>query len=301
MKSFRQLFALALFIGITLHVSWIISTNAVAGPLLDWLHRCCSFIFSNGRIPVEYYLLASIHLLFLLLFICRMLMLAWKTHRQVARLLQNQSGCIPAEIQHFSRKRGTPVIVVDHEQPLAFTYGWLHPKILISSSLIRQLHESELQAVLEHEYYHCLQRDPLKMLFASSATLALFFLPLVHKLRGHYLIEKEIAADRHSIRTAGVKPLASALLKLMNARLADSPSHGTAGFANDEMEARIEAMIHDRAIPPRIYLKDYLLSLAGLAVILLPAFYLLTAITHTHHMVRMAIVPISLLCNLLGS
>lgn len=46
------------------------------------------------------------------------------------------------------------ILVVNAEQPLAFTLGFRRPFIVFSTGLIRLLDFDELEAVVEHEAFH---------------------------------------------------------------------------------------------------------------------------------------------------
>lgn len=58
------------------------------------------------------------------------------------------------------------VDVVRSEQPYAYCYGLLRPRICLSTGLVHLLDDEELEAVLLHERYHLQNYDPLKIVLA---------------------------------------------------------------------------------------------------------------------------------------
>lgn len=108
---------------------------------------------------------------------------------------------------------GLITYVVD-PAPYAFCYGFLSPRVCVSSGLVWRLSNSELRAVLLHEGFHLHRRDPLKVLVSRVVAGILFLLPVAAELRDRFLVEKELAADAHVVRQTSPAALASAILKL---------------------------------------------------------------------------------------
>ncbi len=107
------------------------------------------------------------------------------------------------------------VLLVRHVAPFAFTGGWLHPVVVLSTTLCDALSRDELRAILWHEKYHVLRRDPLKVLLATSITDGFFYAPLVAEVTRWYESAKELAADAWAVAHMGTElGLAGALVKL---------------------------------------------------------------------------------------
>jgi hypothetical protein len=110
-------------------------------------------------------------------------------------------------------QRGLPVVgllpgqddvaVIAHDGVHAFCAGLLRPRIYISAGALRELGESELQAVLAHERMHRTRRDPLRVVSARLLGEALFFVPAVRSLARRYDVLAEIAADDHALAAVG--------------------------------------------------------------------------------------------------
>mgnify|MGYP000347797555 CR=1 FL=1 len=129
--------------------------------------------------------------------------------------------------------------VLESARPFAFTYGWLRPRIAVSTGLIDRLTDPELAAVLHHEDWHRRRRDPARLLLVQTLTAPFQGVGCVRRLVQHYLLTIEVAADRHAIGRMGKHQwLASALLKTLDQPVA-RPS-----FAGN-LDGRIAALAGD--------------------------------------------------------
>lgn len=86
--------------------------------------------------------------------------------------------------------------IVNLAEPIAFRYGYLRPRVLVSTGLIGLLPPPELEAVLLHEREHMRRLDPLKVAVGKLLASTGFFLPILGALYRRFLVEKELAADR---------------------------------------------------------------------------------------------------------
>jgi len=107
------------------------------------------------------------------------------------------------------------VTVLEDRLPLAFTGGFLKPRVFISRKLVDILTEKELRAVILHEVHHQKSKDPLKGLAVSFISDFLFFLPVSRFLKKIYHLTSEMTADAHSISSqADPLDLVGSLLKV---------------------------------------------------------------------------------------
>lgn len=108
---------------------------------------------------------------------------------------------------------GTRVLLIDDKQPQAFCARSLRPQIYLSTGALVVLDDDELRAVIAHERHHQQRRDPLRVLIAHALGDALFFLPVLRRLRERYAALAELAADEAAVAAVGSRSvLASALL-----------------------------------------------------------------------------------------
>ncbi len=128
--------------------------------------------------------------------------------------------------------------------------------------MVNALTDRELEAVLLHEKYHLVNRDPLRMFVGRSIVSGLFFAPVLKDLFHRYLIRKEIAADQSSIAYQGQRGgIVGALRKLVEQNaVAPSGLTLTVG-ATEELEHRV-AFIIGRPHKEHISLSHTLVSSA---------------------------------------
>lgn len=139
------------------------------------------------------------------------------TEKHVQQLLLSKRN-LSTPLVHAAEQLGlaSRLDLVATPQPFALCYGWLRPRVLLTTGLIETLDEQELDSVLAHERYHLLQRDPLKILVARALSDAVFFFPLLRDLVDNYLLLQEIAADQHALAQGATRAtLASALVKVV--------------------------------------------------------------------------------------
>ena len=135
--------------------------------------------------------------------------------------------------------------VVDAPRSFAFTYGWVHPRVCISTRLVDLLDEHELEAVLHHELWHVSHRDPLRLLLAQSVGVALGAVPEIRRLVHLYVLAMEVAADRHVVAVMGhPRSLAGALSKAKTSPLRIPVPEGHA-------DARAAALAGSLPLQPR--------------------------------------------------
>jgi Zn-dependent protease with chaperone function len=150
-------------------------------------------------------------------------------------------------------------ILIESSEPVAFCFGFFHPRICLSTGFITLLSKTQLRAAVLHEDYHRQKFDPLRILLLEVFTKALFFLPVVQEYSRLYKIQLELAADRYAVERAGKAALAGALHRLINSVSNPNPSYGIiAGISANS--ARIAALLGDRSLKQAISLRSLLLS-----------------------------------------
>ena len=102
--------------------------------------------------------------------------------------------------------------------PAALCFGFLKPRIAITSGLVDRLDDEELTAVLLHERHHLRRRDPLRYLALHTLATALFMAPLAAAARDWAETRIELAADRAALQVVPRGALAGALVSALDAR-----------------------------------------------------------------------------------
>lgn len=132
--------------------------------------------------------------------------------RTLRSRVRSRSVPVDPQIRETAARHGLAgrVAVVEDPAVFGFTYGFLAPRVILSSALARTMTPAELAAVLAHESVHVRGRDPLKVLLARLMVSREFYLPVLRHLAARFVGGRELAADRHAIAAAGVRPLAQA-------------------------------------------------------------------------------------------
>ena len=121
----------------------------------------------------------------------------YKTQKLVREMSKNFVDR-PAKLRNVivSLSLGNKVDVVKDKSLFSFCAGIFLPRIIITTSLVENLSERELEAVLLHEKAHLKARDPLKLLFGKTISIIFFFLPIFKELYKNMNATNEILADR---------------------------------------------------------------------------------------------------------
>lgn len=72
--------------------------------------------------------------------------------------------------------------VISDSSYIAMTVGFIRPKVILSTGLIKRFHDQELDAILLHEMYHSMFRHPLQMFILTMIAESLAFLPIMRSL-----------------------------------------------------------------------------------------------------------------------
>ena len=203
----------------------------------------------------------------------------WAVQRFL-RTLPPRERELPAPLHHLAAELEltTRVDLVRDTQAYSFCYGFLRPRICISTGLLALLDEVELRALLLHERHHLHRRDPLRVLIVKVVGDALNVLPLVPVLVQHYRVAQEVAADRAAIAHCGSEaPLSSALLKLLTQ--GRTPSYlALAVGAFSVTEERIARLVYGARVSNRPWTSAWVTTLLIVMGTLLMGFAGLTGV-----------------------
>ncbi|NHN28224.1 M56 family metallopeptidase [Paenibacillus agricola] len=134
--------------------------------------------------------------------------------------------------------------VIRERQPVALASGLLYPRIVVSTGLLEILSAEEVHAVLLHERYHCLQRDPLKKWLVRMIIKGMPYVSALKGLGQYYEIWMELLADRYAItQTNSTFPIGTALLKLVQTPKFDTSYQGV-GFSESAINYRLSQLIN---------------------------------------------------------
>ncbi|MDO8551267.1 MAG: M56 family metallopeptidase [bacterium] len=161
------------------------------------------------------------------------------------------------------------ILIVKDKRPFAFCLGFLRPKVVLSSSLLRLAEQKELEAILHHEKYHLEHKDALVMLLAKIIKSLFPFFPSISDQIQLYAVTREIRADEQAIKNLGTKgPLISILKKLFKYDL--SPAYSTIpAFASaDTLEIRVRTLLNNKYHYKNTSRRNIVLSFVSALVLL---------------------------------
>jgi Zn-dependent protease with chaperone function len=176
----------------------------------------------------------------------------WRKTRRLELLLRQTSAGGDLRMQLFEnlalrQELARKVDVIRSDKPLAFCYGWLRPRICVSTGMATALGSDEFQALLLHEEHHLVRRDPMKTALSRVLARTFFFLPVIGALQQQYLLAKEIDADEYVLRTQGSsRPLVSALYTLLQGSNGEQPGRLAVVGADEALNQRLDYLLHGR-------------------------------------------------------
>jgi Zn-dependent protease with chaperone function len=137
------------------------------------------------------------------------------------------------------------ITVIDDPAFIAFTKGIVRPEIFVSSQIIADFNDKEVDAILLHEYHHCKNYDPLHLFISSLLVQGFGYIPILKKVIYYFATWREIEADRYAVRTMGsFEFLGSVLLRLSRAPSRSLSIFGSVGFADKCINYRIEQLVN---------------------------------------------------------
>lgn len=215
----------------------------------------------------------------------------YRTRRMVKMLLKFKCPSGP-ELDVQQWLPGGLLAKVDYvqvDQAVAFCYGWLHPRICISTGAVAGLHEREVAALLLHEHHHLLERDPLKAAVSRMLASAFFFLPAIRALEQRYIVAKELEADQYALRAQGTaRPLLGALYKLLMRQTRPDGATGLAiAGAADSIYHRLDYLLDGKMPagphPVTLFASSALIGALSMVVVLTTWTSIASAVWHEAH------------------
>ncbi len=189
--------------------------------------------------------LDSWHSVTLVLFILGLAYLLTRKGLDAARHLNTLKS-----ITHLSQKRTghertrRDTIVLESQTPAAFAAGLVHSKCYITTGLIEQVSETELDIIIAHERAHIRHRDvQKKLLFTLFASL--YPKPVARRLNRLFSVAMEQLADAHVCQSHCAFDIAETLLKAARAQQVSTRTNSLLVnyVSADDVDIRVRALI----------------------------------------------------------
>ncbi|MDA3802456.1 MAG: M56 family metallopeptidase [Patescibacteria group bacterium] len=230
-------------------------------------------------------LAASLVLAFLVYVIAKVISLNFRTKVFIKNNLRSKKKFISKKIRKVATSLNLEEKIFEtrNNSPIVFCYGFLSPKICISSVLVKKLSERELRAVLLHEKHHLIHNETIKLFIVKTISTTLFFVPGIKALSNQYHKLSEVSADEWAIiNSANKSYLARAMYKVLRLRegLGQSSNLVVASFGLI-IEERINKITDDNyVIKINIIKSNFLLnSFVMLAIVFIFIFIFQTSNT----------------------
>ncbi|TGD75490.1 M56 family peptidase [Mangrovimicrobium sediminis] len=179
------------------------------------------------------------------------------------------------QLRCFGQRRGA-AIEIPAAQPAAFTLGWWHPRVYLTSALLQRCTQNEVDCILAHEASHHRRRDNLRQLLANALAAPVPLQLAATQLEDLALLH-ELAADRDAAHSCTPEAVAGALLRVARLQRAAPPA-GSVAFAGTRIERRVRALVED---PPPALPPTWSLAIAALVLCAL-----LAAINPLHRLIE---------------
>lgn len=140
---------------------------------------------------------------------------------------------------------GRDIIVLESRAPVAFAAGLLRPRCYVTTGLIEQVTETELDIILAHEGAHIKHKDTRKKwLFALLASL--YPRPITQRLNRLFSLATEQLADAHVSQSYSVFDIAQTLVNAAKIwRFSENSVNGVSinAFITDDVDVRVRALV----------------------------------------------------------
>jgi Zn-dependent protease with chaperone function len=265
----------SLFFAIILLVQMVFYLiNILCGPIeLFNVFNFCVSLFKRGTFAYSAILLmVNFYIFYTIFIVCQkvvqQIFLLNKLRSKINKLVVMEPT--KGLNQRFNRKNND-IVVIEQNEPFAFTVGFWKSRIVLSTTLIKMLDAKELEAVIYHETSHQKYDHGMKVFILQIISEVMWYIPLTKWSYQNYRIMVELAADEYAIHRMGTElGLGSALLKLIKKQLKINSSLAPAlvHFADETVDYRLKQLLNpQQTIPVKIQIRAIIISLNVFIVI----------------------------------
>ena len=172
------------------------------------------------------------------------------------------------------------VMIIDSDVPTAFTTGLFRPVCYVSKGLADKLSSTELNIVIEHEFEHARNKDPLSKLFIAFLS-AYYPKKLALLLHAKYGLITEQIADQSTVLKHSAEDVAGTLVKVVRLQKSASINESSLSlsfFGANDIAQRVHHLLTptNKTIPVIIPI-FFMLVMLCLTVV---------AVDATHHLIE---------------
>ena len=149
-------------------------------------------------------------------------------------------------------------------------FGILSPVLLLPEGIVDQLNQTQLDAILSHEFCHVRRRDNLTAAIHMAVQSLFWFHPLTWWIGGRLVAERERACDEEVLgRGCEADIYAQSILAICRLYLS-SPLTCISGVTGSNLKSRIEAIMTNRRAAGLNLAKKAILTASGMAAVVVP-------------------------------
>jgi bla regulator protein BlaR1 len=149
-------------------------------------------------------------------------------------------------------------------------FGVLRPVLLLPEGIAERLNQTQLDAILAHEFCHVRRKDNLTATIHMAVQAIFWFHPLTWWIGARLVDERERACDEEVLRL-GCKPSVYAESILTICRLyLSSPIACVSGVTGSDLKRRIESIMRNRSVAGLTLGKKLALGTAAMAALVVP-------------------------------
>jgi tetratricopeptide (TPR) repeat protein/beta-lactamase regulating signal transducer with metallopeptidase domain len=173
-------------------------------------------------------------------------------------------------IKKKNRISGTVQLASTEDMMEPGVYGIFRPVLLLPAGILKHVNDSELEAILMHEFEHIRCKDNLTASIHMLVQALFWFHPVVWYAGSRLIYEREVACDETVLR-CGKNPRAYAegILKVCEYYFR-SPLACLSGVIGSNLIKRVEGIMNNQTIDKLSMGKKLFLSMAGLSVLGIP-------------------------------
>ena len=201
------------------------------------------------------------------LWVCGALILVFTWARNWRRIRSAVRGA-----SHQSIATGVPVF----SSPTLLepgVFGIFRPVLMLPEGIANRLNEAQLRAVIAHEMCHVRRRDNLTFALHMIVETIFWFHPLVWWIRARLIEERERACDEAVVQSGNpAEVYAEGILNVCRFYV-ESPLACASGVTGSDLKQRIVRIMTEHVALKLDFRRKLLLSLAGMAAILVPVVF----------------------------